>query len=430
MVRFGSVCSGIESASVAWIPLGWQPAWYAEIDKFPSKVLAVRHPDIPNLGNMLDIDADDPAVNQIDLLAGGTPCQAFSVAGLRKSLDDERGNLSLAFCRLARRIAGAGRLKTVVWENVPGVLNTKDNAFGCFLAGLVGESVPLVPGFDAGAKWTHAGCVYGPEGAAAWRTLDAQYVGLAQRRKRVFVVFCVGAWADPGQILFEWEGVRRDSPPSRETGERVAGTIAAGAHPSGFNGRDAERGSIIPIDMRQASRGDRMTNNRAEGSSGGAPGTGIGKDGDPAPTIAESHVPAVAFAQNQRDEVRQMDVAGALAGEPGMKQQTYIHQPFAFQTRCSRNGRGMPSDVTPTLTSCEGGTHADTKPHVATSAGVRRLTPLECERLQGFPDGYTAIDGAADGPRYRALGNSMAVPCMQWIGNRIERFLSGTEGSP
>lgn len=233
MITFGSACSGIEAASAAWVPLGWKPQWFSEIEKFPSKVLAARHPDVPNLGNMLDIDADDPLVNQIDVFVAGTPCQAFSVAGLRKSLDDERGNLSLAFCRLARRIASHGRLKTVVWENVPGVLSTKDNAFGCFLAGLVGETVPLVPSDGAGRKWSNAGCVYGPEGSLAWRILDAQYFGLAQRRKRVFVVFCSGGWTDPAKILFESEGMCGNSPPSREAGEGFAADVVGSLTRSG-----------------------------------------------------------------------------------------------------------------------------------------------------------------------------------------------------
>jgi DNA (cytosine-5)-methyltransferase 1 len=506
MVRYGSVCSGIEAATAAWHPLGWEPAWFSEIAPFPCAVLNHHYPNVPNLGDMTAIDVNEQLAD-IDVLIGGTPCQAFSVAGLRKSLDDERGNLSLAFCRLARRIAEYGRLKFVVWENVPGCLNMPDNAFGCILSGFVGESVPLAP---AGPKWTNAGAVYGPEGSAAWRVLDAQFFGLAQRRKRVFVVVCPGGWADPASVLFESQGVRRNPPTRRQAGERIAASLTRGAdsggrggyagrrredgvnivpaktssgrgfsragesrgqdplvvththththtqglsrclNAGGMNRRDFEtetlipvtgggfddephafdarqnaviqygniagpldmngqsigvvhslraegfdasedgtgRGTpIIPIDMRQASRGDKMTNNRGvDACSSGAPGTGIGQSGDPAPTLGTDHPPAIAFAQNQRDEVCEMDCAGALAAEPGMKQQTYV----AFQ---------------------------------ASQYGVRRLTPRECERLQGFPDNYTLIEYrgkvAADGPRYQALGNSMAVPCIQWIARRI-----------
>lgn len=265
-MKFGSVCSGIESASVAWEPLGMQPAWFAEIDKFPSSVLAARFPTVPNLGDMTQINADDPSVRDIDVLVGGTPCQGFSVAGLQGSLDDDRSNLALAFCRLGHRIAAHGRLKTIVWENVPGCLSTHDNAFGSILAGFVGEETPL----EAEPKpadrhsgrfwrwnekrgqhihsWANAGCVYGPKAAAAWRVLDAQYFGLAQRRERVFVVVCLGHWTDPAEILFERQGVRRDSPPSRQTGQGVAGTVTSRTTGGGGLGTDFDiTGGLQPV---------------------------------------------------------------------------------------------------------------------------------------------------------------------------------------
>lgn len=258
VIKYGSVCSGIESASVAWEPLGMHPAWCAEIDRFPSSVLAARFPTVPNLGDMTQINADDANVNDIDVLIGGTPCQGFSVAGLQGSLDDDRSNLALTFCRLGHRIAEHGRLKTLVWENVPGCLSTHDNAFGCILAGFVGEETPLEgepkPALGHSGSywrwnkarnqhvhsWPNAGCVYGPKAAAAWRVLDAQYFGLAQRRERVFVVVCFGGWTDPAAILFESEGVRRDSPPSREAGEGVAGTVAARTSGGGGLGTDTD----------------------------------------------------------------------------------------------------------------------------------------------------------------------------------------------
>ncbi|WP_249936092.1 DNA cytosine methyltransferase [Janthinobacterium lividum] len=232
-ITFGSVCSGLEAASVAWHPLGWRAAWLAEIEPFPCAVLAHHYPDVPNLGDMTKVAAlvRDGFVQAPDVFCGGTPCQAFSIAGLRNSLDDERGNLSLVFCEIADEIdarrAAAGLLPTVVfWENVPGVLSTKDNAFGCFLAGLAGEDDPIEP---PGGKWAHAGCVYGPARTVAWRILDAQYFGVAQRRRRVFVVASAGEGFDPAQVLFEFDGVRRDSPPSRETPQDVAGTVRASA---------------------------------------------------------------------------------------------------------------------------------------------------------------------------------------------------------
>lgn len=329
-MRFGSVCSGIEAASVAWHPLGWQAAWLAEIEPFPSAVLKHHYPEVPNLGDMTALPdrIRSGEIEAPDLFCGGTPCQAFSVAGLRRSLDDARGNLSLTFCEIADaidsvRLAAGKPASIVFWENVPGVLSTADNAFGCFLAGLAGEDDPLVP---PGGKWTDAGVVYGPQRTVAWRILDAQYFGLAQRRKRVFVVASSREGFDPSKVLLEYEGLRRDSAPSREAGEGPA--------------RRASAGAGVGIDFQNAAlSGDMAGTLDAEGQKRGNRGYGV--------------------------------LLGA-----------------AMQ--------------------------------------VRRLTPVECERLQGFPDGYTAIpwrgkpaSECPDGPRYKALGNSWAVPVVRWIGRRI-----------
>jgi DNA (cytosine-5)-methyltransferase 1 len=226
MMDFGSVCSGIEAASVAFGPLGWKAAWFSEIEPFPSGVLAHHYPDVPNLGDMTDLprrilSGEVPAPS---MLCGGTPCQSFSIAGLRNSLNDKRGNLSLTFCEIANAIDHVRAKRgdepgIILWENVFGVLSTQDNAFGCFLAALVGESEPLEP---AGRGWTDAGAVYGPTRTAAWRVLDAQYFGLAQRRRRLFVVASARNGFDPAAVLFESEGVRRDFAPSREAGEETA----------------------------------------------------------------------------------------------------------------------------------------------------------------------------------------------------------------
>lgn len=218
LYTIGSMCSGMEAASVALNPLGFKTLWLSEIDAAPCSVLANHHPTVPNLGDMRKIPAliRDCFVPAPDMLCGGTPCQAFSIAGLRNSLDDERGNLSLIFCETAdeidKRRAADGLLPAVIlWENVPGVLSTADNAFGCFLAGLAGEDDPIEP---PGAKWSNAGCVYGPKRTVAWRVLDAQYFGVAQRRRRVFVVASARKGFDPGEVLFEFDGVRRDSAPA------------------------------------------------------------------------------------------------------------------------------------------------------------------------------------------------------------------------
>lgn len=225
MLRYFSVCSGIEAATCAWHPLGWAPVAFCEIEPFPAAVLKHHYPNVPNLGDMTKINGGDYA-GRVDVLVGGTPCQAFSVAGLRRGLVDPRGSLTLTFAQLADDMA----VPFVVWENVPGVLSSKDNAFGCLLGLLAGEADALVA---PGGKWTDAGFVLGPQRTVAWRVLDAQYFGLAQRRRRVFVVACPRNGADPREILFELEGVRRDSPPSREAGQSTAAHADGGSHWSG-----------------------------------------------------------------------------------------------------------------------------------------------------------------------------------------------------
>jgi site-specific DNA-cytosine methylase len=231
-MKFGSVCSGIEAASVAWHPLGWTAAWLSEIEPFPCAVLKHHYPDVPNHGDMslLPEKILSGQVEAPDLFCGGTPCQAFSVAGLRNSLDDARGNLSLTFVGIANAIDHVRSLRgdspaIVFWENVPGVLNTKDNAFGCFLGALAGESEPITA---PGERWSNAGCVFGPQRTVAWRVLDAQYFGVAQRRRRVFVVASARDDINPTEVLFEFEGLRRDTAPSREKGQRIAPCVTNG----------------------------------------------------------------------------------------------------------------------------------------------------------------------------------------------------------
>lgn len=249
-MNYLSVCSGIEAASVAWAPLGWRPLILSEIESFPREVLKVRHgaedARMARNGNgpllwgdftsikprflaRLGVDLSD-----VDVLVGGTPCQSFSVSGLRKSLDDERGNLALQFVRLANAIDNLRRHRgkspvTIVWENVPGILSVHDNAFGCFLGGMVGSDAALVPPGRSG--WTDAGVVAGPKRCAAWRCLDARHFGLAQRRKRVFVLARGGAdsWECADALLPIIDSMRWHSAPGREARQAVAGTIAARA---------------------------------------------------------------------------------------------------------------------------------------------------------------------------------------------------------
>jgi DNA (cytosine-5)-methyltransferase 1 len=220
------VCSGIEAVSVAWQPLGLTPAWFSEIDPFANAVLTHHYPRVPNLGDMTQIAPRIAcgAVCAPEILVGGTPCQSFSVAGLRRGLTDPRGALTLKYVELANaidqvRITQDQPPAILVWENVPGVLSDQTNAFGCFLGAVSGESGALRP---AGQRWTNAGCVYGPQRSIAWRILDAQYFGVAQRRKRVFVVASARADFDPGAVLFECEGVRGDTAPRTQARQGTA----------------------------------------------------------------------------------------------------------------------------------------------------------------------------------------------------------------
>ena len=365
MKTFGSVCSGIEAASVAWHPLWWKASWLAEISKFPSELLAHYYPDVPNLGDMTTI-ADlvkGGSVDAPDVFVGGTPCQAFSFAGLRNSLDDARGNLTLEFARIAdaiddKRMESGREPAVIVWENVPGVLSTKDNAFGCFLGLLAGAGCELQP---SGKRWSNAGCVYGKKRTVAWRILDAQYFGVAQRRRRVFVVASAGS-IDPCEVLFERGGVRGDIAQSESEGKDIAGTSTACAFAGGAGGKPdgAAGGRFQPVFN----------------------GMTVFREGG--------------FADYVGDEV------GTLRSSGGA---------------CGNGSESLV--VAPTL----GAQNADAMA-VATGYQVRRLTPIECERLQGFPDGYTNVPFgkrmASDAQRYHALGNSMAVPVMRWIGERID----------
>src|SRR5699024_4280491 len=411
-IKFGSVCSGIEAASVAWNPLGFSASWLSEIEKFPAELLAYRYPRVQNIGDMLKAPkmvrgGEIPAP---DILVGGTPCQSFSVAGMRQGLSDERGQLTMSFVDLAneidkQRVKNGEQESIIVWENVPGVLSSKDNAFGCFLGALAGESCELQP---AGRRWTNAGYILGPQRAIAWRILDAQYFGVAQRRRRVFVVASARAGFCPAKVLFEFEGVRRDTPPSRETGKEAARNVEAGASQTVVRELTLERYA------------------QDETAS-----TMMARD-------YKSYTDLVAFAQNTRDEARYIggdgQITGALEASPGMKQTTYIAlnspQAQAVAMTCATKQQSLTcgNDLASTLAAND----YKEMQAVATQTAVRRLTPIECERLQGFPDGWTQIpwrnqpaEDCPDGHRYKALGNSMAVPVMRWIGERILKELKG-----
>ena len=400
---YGSVCSGIEAATVAWHSLGFKPSWFSEIEDFPSRVLKHHYPEVPNLGDMTKI-ADMVKNNEIhapDVLVGGTPCQAFSVAGQRNSLDDERGQLSLEFVRLANEIDSArfirgGKPAVIVWENVPGVLNTKDNAFGCFLGALSGAGCELKP---TGKKWTNAGCVFGPQRQVAWRVLDAQYFGLAQRRKRVFVVASARTESIT-EILFERKGMYRDSTQSRSKTENTTecGEIHTNRASTSISGKTytptrlASHGQKKWLGNQEAFCGDYYIKHTI-GVGGMAANAAISQE--LYPTLMANH--------DKGYVISSFGVQGNIIGR---------------SINAGGNGLGFKEEQAPTLTSMD-------RHGVTSISGARYLTEIECERLQGFPDNYTNIEKATAGKRYKALGNSMAVPVMHWIGKRLQQVYEG-----
>jgi DNA (cytosine-5)-methyltransferase 1 len=442
-VKYLSVCSGIEAASVAWHPLGWEPLAFSEIEPFPRAVLAHHYPDVPVHGDFTKL-RDHLWIDGADILVGGTPCQAFSVAGLRNSLADDRGNLSLEFVRLAdaidavRRDAGKPPA-VIVWENVPGVLSVKDNAFGCFLAGLAGDVDPYVP---PRGKWTNAGVVDGPARQVAWRVLDAQYFGLAQRRRRVFVVASARDGFDPAAVLLEWEGLRRDSPPRREAGKGTAHDLAPSLTNSGRGvertGDTRGKDPVVAVNWLAASTGEVSHCLNAGG---------MGRQDFETETLVTHALRARTPGQSEGSTTTVIaqpipfdttqitspaNYSKPEAGDPCHPLAAGAHPPaIAFSAK--DHGADAAKDLSPTLRAlgaydANGGGAGIGVGAVATGMVVRRLTPTECERLQGFPDGYTNIPWrgkpeAPDGPRYKALGNSMAVPVMRWIGRRIAEAL-------
>lgn len=392
-MRGGTLFSGIGAPECAAPWIDWQ--WCAEIEAFPSAVHAARFPNVPNLGDVTKVDWD--AVEPVDVLVAGSPCQSFSVAGKRLGLDDPRGNLALVTIDVARRV----RARWLVFENVPGLLSSAGGwDFGSFLGTLAEH------GFDA-----------------VWRVLDAQFFGVAQRRRRLFLVASAGGWANPAPVLLEPDSLQGNPAPRRQAGEGSSADVVPSLTASGRGvertGESRGQDPVVVASTGQVShclnaggmgRQDYETETlvahslRGEGFDASEDGTGRGtplvpvafgwqnsaSQGDSVdehvtPMLDKSKTPAVAFHENQRAELSISETAGSLKVGGG------------------KPGQGYPSALV--------------------GSAVRRLTPTECERLQGFPDGWTAITyrnkPAADGPRYKALGNSMAVPVMEWILNRL-----------
>ncbi|HAU6297964.1 TPA: Dam family site-specific DNA-(adenine-N6)-methyltransferase [Citrobacter freundii] len=478
ILTYGSVCSGIEAASCAWEPLGHIPLWFSEIEDFPCRVLAHHWPHVSNLGDMTALTRriTHREVQAPMVLVGGTPCQGFSLAGLRQSLDDERSVLALEYIRIANAIDYVHEDDKrppciAIWENVPGVLNTDDNAFGNFLAGLAGDDSPYEP---SGNKWADAGVIYGPQRVVAWRVLDGQFFGVAQRRKRVFVIASARNDFDPAAVLFECESLHRNTEPSREKEKELAAAIRASlaqrgepVTPSGFRMEafgqyaDDETASTMKArDYKDATdlivETDVLTfpaqiSGTQFASAGGDVSQTIqaknpvavaysvalrGRDGGTVAELGDDVSPALrsaegggcksyvlAFAENDRAEVRYVGGDGQVVG--------------ALATRGGKPGQGFPAVLG--------------MPEMV----VRRLLPSECEILQGFPRLHTFIPVgkykrmtpdelayaraqrpdltdyelermAKDGPRYKALGNSMAVPVMRWLMEQITTALDAT----
>ena len=444
-MKYLSVCSGVEAASVAWKPLGWKPVAFAEIEPFPSAVLSHHYPTVPNFGDITNYK--DWNLNEsVELLVGGTPCQAFSVAGLRKGLEDPRGNLTLVFAGILDRL----KPKWFVWENVPGVLSSNGGRdFGSFL-GAVAE---LRYGF-------------------AYRVLDAQYFGVPQRRRRVFVVGCLGDWVSASKVLFEPDCLSRNTKESGKTRQRTSHTTSSSTRGSleTFNRQSHSQYGVDPLastvkardhkqftdlvvyethpaDSRVKEMGDvcQTVTSRWGTGGGNVPiaiqdvsgrdkaqnGRGWNDEGKMY-TLDAAATQGVAYsiredAKANNFSATPLTVTPALqALRPSVQShhaQTFIAQAVDVYNQC------IDGDISATVTRAVGGSNTS-GPKIMQSMAVRRLTPVECERLQGFPDNYSNIPWrnkpeSPDSLRYKAMGNSMAVPCMKWIGERIDMVEKG-----
>lgn len=433
-MNYISLFSGMEAAHLAWSPLGWKCKAVAEIEPAACAVLRHRLPDVPNLGSVVDITGEAIAkLGRIDVVIGGSPCQDLSVAGKRAGLAGARSSLFHHQWRIfnaARHLCGA---RWLVWENVPGAFSSNAGRDFAVVAGTLAGCGLDVPSDG----WGNEGVALGDNGLVEWAVLDAQWFGVAQRRRRVFAVLDTGNWTDRPPILLERDSLRGNSAPRREARKSLAGTLAGGARRSGGYSTDdvpliamahGQGGAEVAYD-----RAPTLTCNheapivagipevahtlRAEGFDAGEDGPGRGtplvpvmafgcKDGDPARSVSDDISPTL----------RAMGHASSHANAGGQVAVAFAHQAGGVQTTL---GYDPDSGTSPTLT-------VGQTPAVHAAMQVRRLTPRECERLQGAPDDWTLVPNGrgklmADGPRYKMLGNSFAVPVIRWIGEQIGR---------
>lgn len=395
-LRYLSLCSGIEAASVAWKPLGWEPVAFAEIEPFPCAILAYHYPDVPNLGDMTQVHDWRPYHGAVDLVVAGTPCQDFSIAGKRAGLAGERSGLALVLAQVLSIV----RPEWIVWENVPGVFSTNGGRdFGTFLRALD----------DIGYS-------------CAWRVLDAQYFGVPQRRRRVYVIGHLGDWRSAAAVLFEREGVRGNTPTRGKKRTDIAQSLTG--RPGGASPDDnkVQPGCYLPEIVGQA-----ISSKWAKGTSGPA--------GDEHHNLICAPLPTRPWADNQSRESHLVvsqygEKSAALTSEGADASPCTV---IAFAERGRAQGRTLEAqeNLAYCLTNPGSGGRTHSRQIMTPQLQVRRLTPRECERLQGFPDDYTLIPyrgkpaaDCPDGPRYKALGNSMAVNVMRWIGQRIAQAMA------
>lgn len=455
-MRFLSLFSGIEGASVALLPLGWECVAVAEVEPFPCAVLAHHYPDVPNLGDITKITRDKiEALGYIDVVIFGSPCQDFSVAGKRKGLEDEHGNTTrsgLFFA--AMRIADWCRARFTWLENVPGMLSSKS-----------GRDFAAVVGAMAGAEfdlprdgWQNAGVAVGPCGLVEWTVLDAQYHGLAQRRRRVFVVRDSGDWSDRPPLFLEQYRLQGNPAPSRKEGQSVVGTVSARTHGGGGLGTDLELdGGLVANSLRAQAQ----PSHRAD-SDNYIP-VAFGGNNTSGPIDCATSRNACASASGRMDfESETFVVATLLAsygklrgasGQDANNGHSHLvvsaygdisHTLSSEGADASEDGSGRGTPVIAYRTAGDGAVYEEGHTTAPLTTGtdqcanvvhqsmhVRRITPLECEKLQGLPPGYTDVPyrgkRSCDGPRYKSIGNGFAIPCIRWIGDRIQAAAEGSK---